>query len=478
MAGQKIVSFFVSLIICSLVGLAVSAFPVHPIPYTLVPSSSAPAPVYYPPVTSGPAMHGSPQMNGSPQMPDSPGLHPVPYPIPSPNYPPESSSPLLAPVSPPLPVPAPIPPSKGVKGAYWPSFTGFPVSSIDTSYFTHLYYAFLLPDPITSKLNITTNDEEMLPAFIATLNTPNSHVKTLLSIGGGGCDPKIFSAIFNSSSSRAVFIQSAIEIARQYGFGGLDLDWEFPNSQEDMSNLGTLYKEWRKALNKEAKVTGRTRLLLTSAVYFASKYPISDVVGSLYPGEAIRRYVDWINPMCYDYHGSWDSVTGQPSALHDQNSNISTSYGIKSWIEAGVPPKNLVMGLPLYAHTWTLKDPNVNGVGAPAVGVGPGNGILIYSRVVHFNSANNATVVYDGTTSSMYSYAGNVWIGYDDPLSVKKKVQFARSYRLGGYFFWALGQDKDWSISRQGMYLVSWLQVTTVCTHPSLLVTICWFFTL
>ncbi|KAL3587104.1 hypothetical protein D5086_013971 [Populus alba] len=55
-----------------------------------------------------------------------------------------------------------------------------------------------------------------------------------------------------------------------------------------------------------------------------------------------------------------------------------------------------------------------------------------------------------GQTVSYYSYAGGFWAGYDDSVTIDWKAQFARSRGLGGYFFWALGQDKDWIISKQG----------------------------
>jgi chitinase len=95
-------------------------------------------------------------------------------------------------------------------------------------------------------------------------------------------------------------------------------------------------------------------------------------------------------------------------------------------------------------------DPNVNGIGARAVGKGPGDGILDYYQVLEFNKENNAIVNFDGQTVSYYSYAGGFWVGYDDSITIDWKVQFARSRGLGGYFFWALGQDKDWIISKQG----------------------------
>ncbi|KAI8020455.1 Class V chitinase CHIT5 [Camellia lanceoleosa] len=62
--------------------------------------------------------------------------------------------------------------------------------------------------------------------------------------------------------------------------------------------------------------------------------------------------------MCYDYHGSWDtSVTGAQALLFNKSGNVSTSYGILTWVENGVPPEKLVMGPPMYGRTWKLKDP-------------------------------------------------------------------------------------------------------------------------
>ncbi|CAL5355217.1 unnamed protein product [Camellia sinensis] len=342
----------------------------------------------------------------------------------------------------------PFPLARGIKAAYWPSGNGFPASSIDTSYFTHIYYAFLLPEPATYKLNITTFDQEKLPEFTGALCGRNPPVKTLLSIGGGGNDPIVFSKMASNESTRAIFINSTIEVARKYGFDGVDLDWEFPENHTDMFHLALLYKQWRKTLKREAKAIKKTRLLLTSAVYYASKITLLGKART-YPGNTIRKYVDWVSPMCFDYHGSWERVTGEHSALDDPNNNISTTFGIQSWIQVGVPPKKLVMGLPLYGRTWTLQDPKVNGIGAPAVGPGPGGGVLVYSQILDFNTENNATVKFDKQSSCFYSYAGGSWVGYDDVGSVKLKVRFALARSLGGYFFWALGQDKDWTISRE-----------------------------
>lgn len=360
-----------------------------------------------------------------------------------------SAPPPLVPISTsPPPSALPRPPARAIKAAYWPSTSGFPASSIDTSYFTHIYYAFVLPEPTTYKLNITPFDQQNIPGFMAGIQTRNPTVKALLSIGGAGNDKAVFSPMAAGESTRTVFINSTIEVARKYGFDGVDLGWEFPANDEDMANLALLFQQWRQAIEIEANATGNCRLLLTSAVYYASKITLLGEPRK-YPGEAIGKYLDWISPMCYDYHGSWANATGEHSALNDPFTNISTRFGIRSWIRAGVPPENIVMGMPLYGRTWKLQDPSLHGIGAPAVGAGPGGGILGYSQILDFNTQHNATVEFDKVSASFYSYAGDSWIGYDDVGSVKMKVRFARKRSLGGYFFWAIGLDKEWTLPRE-----------------------------
>lgn len=430
--------------------------PDHPWPAPVPPSPSYIAGPGMDPYTEVTPYHAVPASDPHTAVPTSPV---VPAPesylaVPTiPEFPAPNSSPPVSEPGPTSPEPYPSLPVprrfRGIKAAYWPSFNDFPASSIDTSYFTHIYYAFLLPEPNTFKLNVTLLDHAKLLELVGTLRVQNSHIKILLSIGGGGNDPNVFSKMASTKETRAIFINSTIEIARKYGFDGVDLDWEFPANDQDMSNLALLFKQWRTSINQEARITNTSPLLLTAAVYFASRFTIYGGPRG-YPIEAINKYMNWVSPMCFDYHGSWENFTGLHAALNDPRSNISTSYGIGSWIQAGVPAQKLVMGLPLYGRTWKLKDPDVNGIGAPALGVGPGDGVLTYNQIVKFNMEGTAAVVFDATPVAYHSFAGDSWIGYDDVLSIKLKVQFAKSKGLGGYFFWAIGQDKDWTLSKQG----------------------------
>ena len=195
----------------------------------------------------------------------------------------------------------------------------------------------------------------------------------------------------SNKKTSAIFTNSSIKVAQKFSFNGLDLDWEFLANKVDMSNLALLFKERQKALVNEAKSSGKPHLLLTSAVYYASKFMVSGEPRS-YPNNALCKFVDWVISMCFDFHGSWNNVTGLHSALYDPKRNVSTSYGIRSWIQAGVSPQKLVMGLPLYGRTWKLLDPSINGIGAPTVGVGSRNGTMAYFEILEFDNKTSATV--------------------------------------------------------------------------------------
>ncbi|GMP35612.1 hypothetical protein CsSME_00007987 [Camellia sinensis var. sinensis] len=63
-------------------------------------------------------------------------------------------------------------------------------------------------------------------------------------IGGGNSNSSTFSNMASSHDTRAAFIKSAIDVARKYGFDGLDLDWEFPQNPQDMTRFSMLFYEW------------------------------------------------------------------------------------------------------------------------------------------------------------------------------------------------------------------------------------------
>ncbi|KAI3973715.1 hypothetical protein MKX01_031135 [Papaver californicum] len=352
--------------------------------------------------------------------------------------------------------------SNGIIGGFWPSWYAEerPPSSIHNKpfHYTHVFYAFLNPNPAANfRLEITLEHDKLMKEFTHHLHSGSSTVKAFLAIGGAtdeGPENSAFAAMACNQNNRTSFIQSTIEEARRYGFDGVNLGWEFPYGEDGMNYLASVYKELRLAVDKEALRTGRTKLGISASVFFAPNLRLMSSRCRVYPAEAIASNVDFVNVMCYDYAGHWNtSCTGSIAALNNiKGGKYCTSYGIKEWINAGVPPVKLVMELPLYGRTWKLKDPNDNGIGAPVVGVGPQDdeytiGYKLYHNVVIFNDKYKAKKVYDDKTGSCYSYSGTDWISYDGVKSIQAKVKHAKEKSLGGYFFFPIGEDNPNELS-------------------------------
>jgi chitinase len=62
------------------------------------------------------------------------------------------------------------------------------------------------------------------------LETKNPDLKVLISCGGWGPYYQDFSAIASSEANRTKFSNSVVKFIREYGFNGIDIDWEFPVS--------------------------------------------------------------------------------------------------------------------------------------------------------------------------------------------------------------------------------------------------------
>ena len=159
--------------------------------------------------------------------------------------------------------------------------------------------------------------------------------------------------------------------------------------------------------------------------------------------------------MSYDLHGKWEKQTGHHSALEGiPGDKLTVTYAVDYWVKHGMPPSKIALGMGTYGRAFRLVNSANNGLGAAASGDPPAgqyteeSGFLSYYEIC----TKRLTVVSENVALSPYGYAGDLWVGFDDPKSLKLKVDFLKAKGLRGAMFWAIDLDDFQNVCGQGKY--------------------------
>lgn len=232
----------------------------------------------------------------------------------------------------------------------------------------------------------------------------NPGVKTLVSVGGwaetGGyfdadgsrVDDGGFYTLTDQSSRIEAFADSAVAFIRAYGFDGVDIDYEYPTSNTKAGNpldevfsasrrgqLFAGYQELMKTLREKLDVAGAEdgqHYLLTIA---------SPASGWLLRGMEVMQvtqYLDYVNIMSYDLHGSWNQYVGGNAPLYDDGADPELAsagvYGAYSGIgylntdwayhyfRGAMQAGRINIGVPFYTRGWAGVTGGDDGFGGTA----------------------------------------------------------------------------------------------------------------
>jgi len=297
------------------------------------------------------------------------------------------------------------------------------------------------------------------------LKEKHPHLVTMISVGGWTLSGR-FSDAALTADSRERFARSAVNFIVEHGFDGVDIDWEYPVGgglesnkvrPADKHNYTLLLREVRRQLDARGVLDGRK-------YYLSIASPAGDdKIRNLEPA-AIAQACDWINIMTYDLAGGWEKKTGHQAPIFSpegrDTANPSTLWSVdgavRQFLDDGVDPKKLVVGMPFYGRGWNGVPSANNGLGQISTGLPAGSyeaGIYDYKDLVAMIQAQPDVhlVLEDTKAEATFLHAPSadgLWVSFDDTEILKRKIEYIKDLGLGGAMFWELsGDTKDPSTS-------------------------------
>ncbi|KAH8900782.1 hypothetical protein GQ53DRAFT_863476 [Thozetella sp. PMI_491] len=317
--------------------------------------------------------------------------------------------------------------------------------------YTHLNFAFGYIDPATYEVVPMTQNQSDLYLRFTGLKQKKPSLKTWIAIGGWtfndpGPTRKTFTKLAASLSAQTSFINSLLAFMKKYNFDGVDLDWEYPEADDrgGVPNDFTSYVSFLANLRASLGSYGIS-ITLPASYWYLQHF---DIVN-------LDKYVDFFNIMTYDIYGTWDKTIDETGPYVHAHTNLSMiEKGLQLLWHNNIDPARVNLGLGFYGRSFTLTDPSCKATGCEfSTGGNPGpctgtSGILSYAEIASVLRSENPTITFDVENAVKIATWGNdQWIGYDDPESLKMKVDYASKHCMGGTMVWAVDLDTTYTLA-------------------------------
>lgn len=260
--------------------------------------------------------------------------------------------------------------------------------------------------------NVNSAGEVTVPTSVSTSATQliakarAAGAKVFVSINDVASGQANFKAMAATATGRTRFAADVMRKVRQYGFDGVDIDWEYPTTTDGSDATFTaLMKELADSLHRD-------RRYYLSAAITPGKYAggIRDAIRS-----EVFTYADWFNVMAYD-----DFSTSAPYR-HHSDYNLAVTV-LNYWLNTrGMPKEKCVLGIPAY--------------GRPS-GITQSGTVLAYRDIL----ARGGSPLSDSAVVTSASYTTPYTIYYNGQPTVKKKAKLAKDV-ANGIVLWEKWQD-------------------------------------
>lgn len=244
------------------------------------------------------------------------------------------------------------------------------------------------------------------------------------------------STLFANSTSVNTLIDNLVSLVQSRGAHGVNIDFEGVSSTQK---------------------TNFTNFMIQLSNRFHTDIPGSQVSMALYSVDwngvfdmaTLDNYVDLFIIMGYGYYYTGSSTAGPTDPLfhfgssYEYNLSKTTTY----YLEQGVSPEKLLLGLPYYGYEYTTTSSSIPSAVADAT-----DGVSKTFKVVKANSTGyystaNQHWISDAIIPGWVYYNGSVWkqCFVNNKYSMKRRLDFVNQRGIGGIGIWALGYDDGYN---------------------------------
>ncbi len=267
--------------------------------------------------------------------------------------------------------------------------------------------------------------------------------KVMLSIGGWE-NSNNFPQVAADSQKRINFAHWCVKHIHDYGFDGIDVDWEFPGyvrhkgTPQDKQNFTLLLQNVRDSLQALGKRTGKYYSLSASLPAAASHLPEIEV-------RKITAILDRLNIMTYDLFGPWGKISNHNSALFgpaqgDSSRCLDGAFKLYHH-EHHVPAEKINLGVAFYGHAYANCTQIYAAHGGADTKIFPTDDGVNYARIVeHFDLFKR---YWDNKAQAPYlvSESQKTLVSFDDEESVARKADYVKQKNASGLIIWTLLGD-------------------------------------
>ncbi|GAA5936312.1 hypothetical protein JCM10213_004737 [Rhodosporidiobolus nylandii] len=342
----------------------------------------------------------------------------------------------------------------GQIAGFWENWVGQSISDTKFDKYDIVYWFTAVPGTAEEKGALTMGESTEGQAKEWVTAAKAAGAKAMMTVGGWS-GSSTFTKLLATDTSRADFVETLSTALDDYGFDGVDIDWEYPgkagdtndfDTANDLNNLLTFLQALR------AKIGDKYIAADTSAGVWigADGNPSSDL-------SEFGEVLDWILIMTYDSI-TYSSKTTGPNFAYDASCAPSTgSFAIPTtvdaWINAKFPANKILLGLASYGYAWKVADfkdgGGVDGATSSIYQTASENldaasGSVGWDKIQ--GNASTMDYTFDKCTSTpfLYSKDTQLFIAYDDADSFAVKGGYAATAGLMGCGIYAgPTQDKE-----------------------------------